>query len=526
MEIKRQDSVRPEWELIQAKTFKKWCNMYLKRKGFDIINGPVNEAFKDGIKLMQLVNALYDIPMPKKYNSAKRCKIGKMMRLDNVNVAMKMLEEKAKVKTNYLKNVNILDGDWRMMLGMVYAIILDFNIKGMGDDSGNKNFKEGLLIWCRKKTKDYEKVDGNLKNFSTSWSSGLAFAALVNRHYPDMMNYDPNGEPKDVLEEAFAACEKLGVERLLDVEDMLVIKPDEKSVLTYVSELYKIFSKVDMKEKSAKHIKNFLKFNRDIRTLESDYETRAKEWIKGCNLLANEMENAMDSHNLTEATEVLNKYKTYVKDTQPTIIVEKIELEELYTNIQSQLKVNKRIAYNSAITPEMLDINYTMLLNAQSDHYNKAREIRFKFVEAIKADEISEDQIKEWNDAFDHFDENKNDYLEFDEFSACLKAVGVPLTEDDEKATFNNLATKQDNKSYNVKREKYVEFLVKMYTADDTAESVCASMNQLGKSEALMLSDLMVPPLDEQDREFIENNVPKCDDGTYNFAAFTKDQFE
>jgi len=216
-----------------------------------------------------------------------------------------------------------------------------------------------------------------------------------------------------------------------------------------------------------------------------------------------------------------------VKDTQPTIIVEKIELEELFTNIQSQLRVNKRVAYKSEITPETLEEVHAHLTKAQSDHYNKAREIRFKFVEAIEADEISEDQIKEWNDAFDHFDENKNDHLEFDEFSACLKAVGVPLTDDDEKATFNDLATKGENQSYsNVDRDKYIDFLVKMYTADDTAASVCGSMNQLGKSEALMMSDLMVPPLDDEDREFIKNNVPQCDDGTYDFAAFTKDQFE
>merc|ERR1719357_339440 len=101
------------------------------------------------------------------------------------------------------------------------------------------------------------------------------------------------------------------------------------------------------------------------------------------------------------------------------------------------------------------------------------------------------------------------------------------MTEDDEKATFNDLATKHGDKmTYNIDRKSYIEFLVKMYTADDTAASVCASMNQLGKSEALMMSDLMVPPLDDEDREFIKNNVPLCDDGTYDFATFTKEQFE
>jgi len=524
MTLQRADSDRrPAWEVIQAKTFTKWCNMYLKRSNFKTIKPPINLAFRNGIKLMQLVNALYGVQMPKKYTSAKRCTMRPMM-LDNVNIALKMLEE-ADVKTNYLKNVNILDGDWKMMLGMVWAIIIDFNLKGI-DQEGSKNAKEGLLIWCRKKTKGYKKVDGNINNFSSSWQNGLAFAALVNRHFPNMMQYDPDAKDEDVLEEAFAVCEQLGVERLLDIEDLVsVIKPDEKSVMTYVSELYKVFSKTDMKEKSAKHIKTFIKFNRDIRALQSEYEERAKRWREGCNSHIKEFKEYKQAENITEATGVLNSYKTYVKDMQPALIVEKIELEQLYTNIQSELKVNKRVPYKCEISLQDLDTTWKDLTTAQNEHYHKSRDTRFKFVEAIKPDSVTKEQIDEWNDAFSHFDENKNDYLEFDELSAALKAIGVPLTEDDEKSTFRDLHITVDGVGC-VQRDAFIQYLEKFFTADDTADSVLASMEQLAKSESVRMNDLMIQPLDDQDREFLENNCPKSPDGNYDFATFTKEQFQ
>ncbi|MGH0177031.1 UNVERIFIED_CONTAM: hypothetical protein FKN15_073760 [Acipenser sinensis] len=53
--------------------------------------------------------------------------------------------------------------------------------------SGGNSAKQVLLQWCRLKTQGYQHVD--IQNLSSSWSSGLAFCALVHSFFPDAFQY-------------------------------------------------------------------------------------------------------------------------------------------------------------------------------------------------------------------------------------------------------------------------------------------------------------------------------------------------
>ncbi|PNF26208.1 hypothetical protein B7P43_G03709, partial [Cryptotermes secundus] len=107
--------------------------------------------------------------------------------------------------------------------------------------------KDRLLFWCQSKTKEYKNVQ--IENFSTSWSSGLAFCALIHHFLPDAFEYDslrPEERRKN-FELAFrVADEKAGIAPLLDVEDMVIMrKPDWKCVFTYVQSVYRRFKDQD-----------------------------------------------------------------------------------------------------------------------------------------------------------------------------------------------------------------------------------------------------------------------------------------
>ncbi|XP_072195237.1 smoothelin-like protein 1 isoform X2 [Excalfactoria chinensis] len=101
--------------------------------------------------------------------------------------------------------------------------------------------KAMLLEWCRARTRGYQHVD--IQNFSGSWSSGLAFCALIHSFFPDAFDYG-SLEPQDRRHNftlAFTTAEeRVDCAQLLEVEDMLRLAvPDAKCIYTYVQELYR-----------------------------------------------------------------------------------------------------------------------------------------------------------------------------------------------------------------------------------------------------------------------------------------------
>uniref|UniRef100_A0A1I8IJV8 Calponin-homology (CH) domain-containing protein n=1 Tax=Macrostomum lignano TaxID=282301 RepID=A0A1I8IJV8_9PLAT len=50
--------------------------------------------------------------------------------------------------------------------------------------------KQMLLEWCQAATKNYKDKGVCVTNFSSSWSDGLAFCALIHNFHPDSFNFD------------------------------------------------------------------------------------------------------------------------------------------------------------------------------------------------------------------------------------------------------------------------------------------------------------------------------------------------
>mmetsp|Transcript_2185 Transcript_2185/g.2895 ORF Transcript_2185/g.2895 Transcript_2185/m.2895 type:complete len:868 (+) Transcript_2185:233-2836(+) len=105
--------------------------------------------------------------------------------------------------------------------------------------------KDVILDWCKKRTSDYKGV--MVTDFSTSWSDGLAFCALVDSYRPDLIQfYKLNKNDKEYnLRLSFTAAEKyLGVPILLDPVDFANGQmPAEDEVVSYLTTMYQVLEK-------------------------------------------------------------------------------------------------------------------------------------------------------------------------------------------------------------------------------------------------------------------------------------------
>ncbi|KAM8899942.1 cytospin-B isoform 3-T4 [Spinachia spinachia] len=102
--------------------------------------------------------------------------------------------------------------------------------------------RNALLKWCQKKTEGYPDID--VTNFSSSWSDGLAFCAILHTYLPAHIPYQElMSQDKDRnLTLAFQAAESIGIKTSLDMEELMKTdRPDWQSVMLYVSQIYKYF---------------------------------------------------------------------------------------------------------------------------------------------------------------------------------------------------------------------------------------------------------------------------------------------
>ncbi|CAH8630141.1 unnamed protein product [Schistosoma mattheei] len=101
------------------------------------------------------------------------------------------------------------------------------------------NSSQCLLNWCIEQTKTYSHI--NITDFTSSWKDGLAFCALIHKHFPDLIDFSHLNSEDAVtnLKLAFFVAEtKLNIPVPTGPQVIALEDVDEKIIFEYVSKLY------------------------------------------------------------------------------------------------------------------------------------------------------------------------------------------------------------------------------------------------------------------------------------------------
>ncbi|XP_005474909.1 alpha-actinin-4 isoform X2 [Oreochromis niloticus] len=339
----------PAWEKQQRKTFTAWCNSHLRKAGTQIEN--IEEDFRDGLKLMLLLEVISGERLPKPERGKMR-----VHKINNVNKALDFIASKG-VKLVSIGAEEIVDGNAKMTLGMIWTIILRFAIQDISVEETSA--KEGLLLWCQRKTAPYKNV--NVQNFHISWKDGLAFNALIHRHRPDLIDYDSlrKDDPVTNLNNAFEVAEKhLDIPKMLDAEDIVnTARPDEKAIMTYVSSFYHAFSGAQKAETAANRICKVLAVNQENEQMMEDYEKLASDLLEWIRRTIPWLENRTQEKTVNDMQVKQEDFRDYRCVHKPPKVQEKCQLEISFNTLQTKLRLSNRPAFMPSEGRMVSDIN-------------------------------------------------------------------------------------------------------------------------------------------------------------------------
>ncbi|MGH0165245.1 UNVERIFIED_CONTAM: hypothetical protein FKN15_062821 [Acipenser sinensis] len=232
--------LRDEHDAVQRKTFTKWINARFTKAGKPLIKDMFADL-RDGRKLLDLLEGLTGSVLTKERGSTR------VHALNNVNKVLQVLHQN-NVELVNIGGTDIVDGNHKLTLGLIWSIILHWQVKDVMKDIMSHlhqtNSEKILLSWVRQSTRPYNQV--NVLNFTTSWTDGLAFNAIIHKFKPCLFSWEKvlKLSPVERLEHAFnLAKQHLVIERLLDPEDVAVPLPDKKSIIMYVTSFFEVLPK-------------------------------------------------------------------------------------------------------------------------------------------------------------------------------------------------------------------------------------------------------------------------------------------
>ncbi|KOC70769.1 Filamin-A [Habropoda laboriosa] len=214
------------WVEIQANTFRNWVNEHLKH-AVDAGNGPVIdlvEDFRDGTRLCALVEVLTKRRLPR-WNPRPA---NQHHHLENVSTALQAIEADG-VKLVNIGNVDIVNGNLKLILGLIWSLIVRYQI-------GKSKFppRKLMLAWLKAVLPECR-----VNNFTTDWNSGVYLSALLDYCqpglFPQWRRLDHNDSVYNCRKAMEISKREFDIPMVLEPEYLASPYLDELSGMTYLS---------------------------------------------------------------------------------------------------------------------------------------------------------------------------------------------------------------------------------------------------------------------------------------------------
>ncbi|XP_061076344.1 calmin-like [Conger conger] len=269
----RVQNLQVEREVVQKRTFTRWMNLHLEKCNPPLEVSDLFRDIQDGRILMALLEELSGSKLLHRFKPSSH----RIFRLNNIAKVLAFLEER-NVKLVSIDAADVADGNSSIILGLIWNIILFFQIKELtgnirsqfpstsslsslpnSSDSDTSHSStpsderpsiaprdhgrpiKTLLQWVQRRTRKYGVA---VQDFGKSWTSGLAFLAVIKSIDTSLVDMRRAilRSSRENLEEAFRTAHySLGIPRLLEPEDVTINAPDEQSIMTYVSQFLEHF---------------------------------------------------------------------------------------------------------------------------------------------------------------------------------------------------------------------------------------------------------------------------------------------
>jgi len=396
---------REKWKVLQKKVFGRWIRqkVYLSR-GIEVTD--VLTDFKDG----KLLKALIEVLSEKQYGGRWEAKNMDIHKIQNIGNALNFAYENGVVIPIKFNNEDIMKGDEKTILGLIWGIMLRF-IKFEDSDEA-LDASQALLLWVRNKCSGPEYANVTITdNFKSSFRNGLALCALIHKHRPKLIDY-ASLTPEDSVRNFGVALEAanryFGLERYLEPDEIAEL--DEKSMFIFVSEFYYGIAEQRKLDLAARRISKLVIKTRENDALKLSFNTKAKEFKERVADVQKMLADVVIDDTLAGAKRRIDEFYVYKLEKKNEILRLQLELEALFTNIQTRLTQMKRPPFQPYQGLTLTDIINTVRALEVSEQERNAKLIE-ELNRQLRLHNLNK-QHEERHAKILHFAQTKLKYLE------------------------------------------------------------------------------------------------------------------